>query len=61
MNFNTSMTYKTERLEDHNSLSEQWRTLDWNYIEKEVNRLQTRIVKATIKGNWNKVKDHNIY
>lgn len=25
-------------------------------LEKEVNRLQTRIAKATIKGNWNKVK-----
>lgn len=34
-----------------------WDTIDWEYHEKVVRRLQERIVKATEEGNWDRVHD----
>ncbi|WP_185966926.1 reverse transcriptase N-terminal domain-containing protein, partial [Clostridium sp. HBUAS56017] len=56
MNFSNSTTDKTERLKDTKSLAFQWETIDWKQVEYDVNRLQTRIAKATVKGDKNKVK-----
>ncbi len=56
MNFSTSTTDKTERLKDTKSLANQWETIDWSKVENEVNRLQTRIAKATDGGDRNKAK-----
>ena len=59
MNVNTSMTGRKspERLTD---LTQQrtadWYSIDWAYVEKEVNKLQVRIAKATINKKWNDVK-----
>lgn len=61
MNFRDSTTDKTERLKDTSKLTVQWETMDWNKAENHVNRLQTRIAKAAVKSDWNKVKDYNIY
>lgn len=49
MNFSNSTTIKTERLKDTKSLEFQWETIDWKQVELDVNRLQTRIAKATKK------------
>ncbi|MFD2117172.1 group II intron reverse transcriptase/maturase [Paenibacillus yanchengensis] len=56
MNFSNSTTDKTERLNNTNALAAQWESIDWEQVQKDVNRLQTRIAKATAKGNRNKVK-----
>jgi RNA-directed DNA polymerase len=56
MNFSNSTTGKTESLKDTNSLAHQWETIDWYKVENEVNRLQTRIAKATANNNRNMVK-----
>lgn len=56
MNFSNSTTDKTESLKDTNSLANQWETIDWSKVEIEVNRLQTRIAKATADGERNKAK-----
>ena len=56
MNFSNSMTDKTERLKDKNTPAVQWESIDWNLVRKHVNRLQTRIAKATVKGDKNRVK-----
>lgn len=56
MNFSNSTTDKTERLKDKNTLADQWESIDWIQVQKDVNRLQTRIAKATVKGDKNKVK-----
>lgn len=34
----------------------QWETMNWPHCEREVRRLQARIVKATREGRWGKVK-----
>jgi RNA-directed DNA polymerase len=34
----------------------QWNQLDWNQCERQIRRLQARIVKATRAGRWGKVK-----
>lgn len=34
----------------------QWKSIDWEKTESIVNRLQTRIAKATKEGKWNLVK-----
>jgi RNA-directed DNA polymerase len=34
----------------------QWHSIDWASCHQQVRRLQTRIVKATQAGRWNKVK-----
>lgn len=36
-------------------LAKQWNTIDWNKVRSGVNRLQTRIAKATLEGKWNLV------
>lgn len=56
MSFSTSTTDKTERLKDTKSLAFQWETIDWFEVENDVNRLQTRIAKATASGDKNKAK-----
>ena len=58
MNGNTSTTGQTrpERLPDQKKLANQWKTMNWTKAEKEVNRLQTRIAKATAEKKWNTVK-----
>ena len=57
MNSSNSTTDKTERLKDRTKkLAQQWESIDWKQAEQEVNRLQTRIAKATVKGDMNKVK-----
>jgi len=56
MNFSNSTTDKTERLENTKSLTFQWENIDWKQVEYDVNRLQTRIAKATAKGDNNKAK-----
>lgn len=56
MNFSYSITDKTEKLTHTHKLSEQWETIDWEIATKEVNRLQVRIAKATVKNDINKVK-----
>jgi len=33
-------------------LARQWETIDWEKTEALVNRLQTRIAKATQAGRW---------
>ena len=33
-----------------------WKQIDWSKCERQVRRLQARIVKATRAGRWNKVK-----
>jgi RNA-directed DNA polymerase len=37
-------------------LKDQWNNIDWDKVEKHVNRLQTRIAKAVREGKWNLVK-----
>ncbi|MDQ1272276.1 MAG: RNA-directed polymerase [Planctomycetota bacterium] len=56
MNFSNSTTDNTERLKDKHTLADQWNSIDWTQVKKAVNRLQTRIAKATVKGDTNKVK-----
>lgn len=56
MNFNNSMTVKTESLKDTKSLALKWESIDWSKVEYTVNRLQTRIAKATARGDKSKVK-----
>ena len=53
MNVNTSTAEgkTSERLTDRNAkqLTADWYLIDWAHVENEVNRLQVRIAKATIK------------
>lgn len=56
MNFSNSTTDKTEKLKDIKSLTKQWENIDWSKVEYDVNRLQTRIAKATLTDNRNKAK-----
>ncbi|MHC6181026.1 group II intron reverse transcriptase/maturase [Clostridium sp. JNZ X4-2] len=56
MNFSNSMTDKTERLKDTKRLAKQWNSIDWIQVQNEVNKLQSRIAKATVKNNKNKAK-----
>ena len=37
-------------------LSAQWKNIDWHKAEQEVNRLQIRIVKATLQQKWRLIK-----
>ena len=50
-----STTPCSEKRTDRN-LSSQWNSIEWNSIKFRVNRLQTRIAKATHNENWNLVK-----
>jgi RNA-directed DNA polymerase len=55
MNASHSITPKGERLTNI-QLKSQWNSIDWKKVEKNVNRLQTRIAKAVIKRKWHLVK-----
>ena len=55
-NNSTTETAVSERLSDSKLLAMQWKTIDWKKAEKEVNRLQVRIAKATQDKKWNTVK-----
>ena len=50
-----STTPCSEKRTDRN-LAIQWNSIDWKAIKLLVNRLQTRIAKATHNENWNLVK-----
>jgi RNA-directed DNA polymerase len=39
------------------SLAKQWKTIDWSAVNETVNRIQTRIAKAAISGNWELVRE----
>jgi len=41
---------------NNKQLGDQWNNLNWSKIDKQVNRLQTNIVKAINKGSWYKVR-----
>ena len=58
MNGNCSTTERknSERLPNAARLERQWKKIDWKKAEVEVNRLQTRIAKATQEKKWNTVK-----
>lgn len=56
MNFSSSTTDKTERLKNTKAFANQWDSIDWIKVQNNVNRLQSRIAKATVKGAKNKVK-----
>ena len=55
MKVRNSTTPKGEKRTDRN-LASQWNSIDWKTIEFRVNRLQTRIAKATHNENRNLVK-----
>jgi len=57
MNVNYSMAESktSERLTDQ-QLALQWEIIDWVKVEKQVNRLQFRIAKATINKKYNEIK-----
>ena len=50
-----STTPTSEKCTDP-KLARQWNSIDWKEIEYRVNRLQTRIAKATKDKKWNLVK-----
>jgi len=50
-----STTPKGEKPTD-NSLKACWENFNWQIAQEYVNRLQSRITKATLKQNWNLVK-----
>jgi RNA-directed DNA polymerase len=50
-----STTPRSEKCTDR-KLARQWNSIDWKAIKFRVNRLQTRIAKATQNENWNLVK-----
>ena len=55
MNVRYSTTPIGEKRTDRN-LALQWEAIDWKQVRNTVNRLQTRIAKATREGKWNRVK-----
>ena len=55
MNVRTSTTPNGEKRADRD-LTRQWNSIDWKNVRSYVNRLQTRIAKATHEGKWNLVK-----
>ena len=54
--YSTTEGKTSEKLSDEAMLSAQWKNIDWHKAEREVNRLQTRIVKATQQKDYNAVK-----
>lgn len=42
--------------ETRDTLESQWNSIDWKYHSEVVNKLQTRIAKATKTDNWKEVK-----
>ncbi len=49
------MTPNSEKHTDRD-LARQWNSIDWDTVRSDVNRLQTRIAKATLEGKSNLVK-----
>ena len=54
--YSTTEGKTSEKLSDEATLSAQWKSIDWHKAEREVNRLQIRIVKATQQKDYNAVK-----
>ena len=54
--YSTTEGKTSENLSDEAMLSAQWKNIDWHKAEREVNRLQIRIVKATQQKDYNAVK-----
>ena len=42
--------------EDNTDMKLKWSQIDWKKAEEHVNRLQIRIVKATLEQKWRLVK-----
>jgi RNA-directed DNA polymerase len=42
---------------NNTALTQQWKKTDWKVVNETVNRIQTRIAKATISSNWKLIKD----
>jgi len=55
VNVRHSITPIGEKRTDRD-LTCQWKSIDWKKVRSYVNRLQTRIAKATREGKWNLVK-----
>jgi RNA-directed DNA polymerase len=55
VNVHSSTTPIGEKCTDRD-LTRQWKSIDWKKVRSYVNRLQTRIAKATREGKWNLVK-----
>jgi len=55
VNVRNSKTQKCEKRTDKD-LTRQWKSIDWKKIRSNVNRLQTRIAKATHEGKISLVK-----
>ncbi|WP_432409417.1 reverse transcriptase N-terminal domain-containing protein [Wukongibacter sp. M2B1] len=56
MNSSNSTTNKTERLKNTKTLVDQWNSIDCTQVQKDINRLQSRIAKAIVKDDKNKTK-----
>ena len=50
------MTFWTSQDGAAVSLAKQWKSINWDHCQAEVNRLQMRIMKAVREKRWNKVK-----
>ena len=55
MNVRCSTTPNGEK-RTNRDLTLQWEAIDWKQVRPTVNRLQTRIAKATCECKWNRVK-----
>ncbi len=55
VNVSHSITPQGEKLTSA-QLKNQWNQIDWEKVERHVNRLQTRIAKAVIQRKWSLVK-----
>ena len=38
-----------------------WDNIDWNEINLFINKIQSRIVKASLKKNWKLIKEMRIF
>ena len=54
--YSTTEGKTSEKQSDEAKLGAQWKSIDWRRAEREVNRLQVRIVKATQQNDYNAVK-----
>ncbi|HIH93994.1 TPA: reverse transcriptase [Methanosarcina acetivorans] len=52
---NSTISSQDKKLTDF-QLYQNWKTINWNHVEKSVNKLQTRITKAVLQNKWNLVK-----
>ena len=56
VNYSTAEVQTSERITNQ-QLALQWGIIDWVKVEKEVNRLQVQIAKATINKKYNEIKN----